>query len=415
VADTAMVGRLGLLELASAGAAGMAYWTISSIFVGASLGVHVLVSRRFGEKKYSEIGQIVVSSTIFIFICGAVFMALIMSFPHLIMQFFSRDETIRRLGQEYLFFRAFGTIPFFLCFNFRGFFDGLGKTYVGMISSITMSISNIFLNYLLIFGKEGFPAMGVKGAAVASSISAFIGLLIYLLMFFLSGAQDILKRKYLKFNREILKSIISLGLWPSLSEGIQNVGFLVFIRIAGFVGPVSLAVSNVLFSILSISFMPGYAFSVAATTLVGQNMGRKKIYLAEAGAIRSSQFSIILMGLMGIAFIVGGENLIALFTQEPEVIRAAHLPLIIVSITQIADASHMVYSGALRGAGLVTWVMSVYAFVTWFLMIPSAYLFALVFEWGTNGLWLSLALWMVSLAIITFVKFNSGSWKKSII
>lgn len=411
VTDTAMVGRLGVLELASTGAAGMAYWAISSIFVGASYGVQVLVARRFGEKRYDEISHIVFTSATLVFMLGALFTALIMIFPEMIMRFFTDNPKIRDLGAEYLFFRAIGTIPLFLSFNFRGFFDGIGKTRIGMSASLVVSFFNILLNYLLIFGIGPIPALGVKGAAIASSISVFLGLFIYLFTLINHKFSYIFDKGKLKFRKDILKDIFSLGLSPSMSEGIQNFGFLVFVKIAGSLGTVSLAVTNVLFSILSISFMPGFAFSIAATTVVGQNLGRGKIRLAEAGAFRSSIFGISLMGMMGLAFIIGGKDFIGLFTREQKVIEAAYWPLVILSITQVADGSHMVFSGALRGAGLVNWVMVTYAIVTWFVMLPMAYFFAILLNWQSNGLWLSLSIWMVFLAAITFSKFKKGTWK----
>ncbi len=412
VADSAMVGQLGMLELAAAGVAGMAYWTLSSFVLGASYGVQILVARRFGEKQIKELQAIAASSSALFLLLGIAANGLLYLFPGNIMSFFSNDTEVVRLGEQYLYYRAMGTVPFFLSFNLRAFFDGLGKTYVGMTASFGSGAINVLLNYILIFGKFGCPAMGIQGAAVASALSSVFGFLIYLLILLNPWHRNIFFGKNFQIQSRIVLKIFSLAVAPSLTEGSQNLGFLFFMRIAGLVGALPQAVSNIMFSVLSISFMPGYAFSVAATTIVSQNIGRKKFLAATLGAKRSTLFAAMFMGVMGITFIASGESLIRLFTQDQHVIHATYWPLMIVSTAQIFDATHMVLGGALRGAGLVNWVLGLYFLTTWVIMIPLAYLLGITMAMSNAGIWLAVAIWMVVLAFFAFRKFYNGSWKK---
>lgn len=411
VADSAMVGRLGTMELAAAGVGGMAYWTISSLVLGASYGVQILVARRFGERNFSQIHTIAATASFLFLILSAVLSALLLSFSKEIMFFFSKNPQVIHLGDQYLYYRSLGTIPFFLGFALRAFFDGLGKTYVGMIASFSTAFINIFLNYILIFGHLGFPAWGIKGAALASAWSSLFGFLIYLLILFHRENRKYFFGPRFHVSREIIKKIIALGMAPSLSEGVQNMAFLVFMRIAGFVGAVSQASSNIMFSVLSISFMPGFAFSIASTTIVSQSLGQKKFKLAELGSYKAMRFAAYVMGFMGLAFIISGEYLLSLFTKEQEVIEESFWPLIIVSVVQIFDATHMVLSGSLRGAGLVNWILAMYTSVSWLVMVPLAYFFTQYMNMGSKGLWLAVSIWMVILAVSTFLKFRSNSWK----
>ncbi len=414
VADTVMVGQLGKIPLAAAGLGGMAYWTFSSLFIGASYSVQILTARRFGQKNYKEISEIFFHSLVLFVFISLVSTWALLHYSVEILDVLSNDPQVIFLGGEYLWYRSLGTIPFFLAFQFRSFYDGLGKTEVGMVASFLMAVSNIFLNYVLIYGNLSFPAMGVKGAGAASSLAAGISLMYYVWVLTRDRKESYLRVHGIRFRWDVLREIVRLGWPPSLAEFGQNLGFFAFMTLTSLLpggsATASAAAGNILFSVTSIAFMPGIAFSVAATTITGQSLGAGKQKKAILGALHSFFGGGFIMAFMGVVFIVFATEILLAYTPDTEVMQTAFWPLILVSVFQMFDASNMIFAGALRGAGLVNWVMYRTLFVTWIIMLPVAWFFGIFMQWNTFGLWTGTVTWMFSLAVLNFRKFYKKEW-----
>lgn len=161
--------------------------------------------------------------------------------------------------------------------------------------------------------------------------------------------------------------------------------------------------------------MPGVSFGISAMTILGQSMGAKKFLLAKVAVFRSANYSALFMGLMGIVFILFGHSIIGLFTDSVDLIQETYPALAIISIVQIGDAYHMVFGFSLKGAGLMKYVLIAYTLISYFVMLPTAYLLGIYLKLGTVGLWSSVFLWLFGLAIIFFYKFNKGDWKHNTI
>ncbi len=320
------------------------------------------------------------------------------------------DPEVIETAGVYLSYRFLGTVLFFVGFALRGFFDGIGIVQVGMISSISASITNIFLNWILIFGNLGFPAMGVKGAALASTYSSIPALVI--LLFYLFRKDVILFFKYPIFapSYAILKELCVVGFAPALEGTLVNFAFSGFYKIAGKISTTALASASVVLTCLSLSFMPGFSFGIAATTILGQAMGQGKIRLAYEGTMRSATFSAIVMGSMGLFFILAGNWLIGFFTDVPAVMEAAYPALCIVALIQVGDAYHMVVGSALRSAGMMYYVMGVYLLVSFPIMLPLAYLLGIQLSFGTIGIWIAFFIWILLLAVLFVRKFRKKEW-----
>ncbi|MCB1157285.1 MAG: MATE family efflux transporter, partial [Leptospiraceae bacterium] len=184
VSDTFMVGKLGAEAIAAAGLGGLAYFTILAFLMYGSVGVQIVTAKRFGEKKDKELGELLLSLLYFSFFVG-ILLSLVgyyLAFPYTTL--LNNDAALVQKTASYLSYRFVGTFFFFMSFGLRGFLDGLGLTYVGMLSSILTMLSNIFLNWVFIFGNLGVPALGIDGAGIASSLSGGIGLLVFISFLF---------------------------------------------------------------------------------------------------------------------------------------------------------------------------------------------------------------------------------------
>ncbi|WP_246047433.1 MATE family efflux transporter [Leptospira ognonensis] len=410
ISDTAMVGKLGEVPLAAVGFGGMVYFSIFAFLMGGSMAVQIIVARRYGEKNDIGVGNALVNAIYISITIGTIMSLLGFIYSPQIMQLLGDDPEVINYAGDYLAYRFLGTGFFFLGFALRGFFDGIGIVQAGMLSSITAAVTNIFLNWILIFGNLGFPEMGVRGAAIASSLSSIPSLLIIFFFFFRKDVAPFFKAQVWKPNFEIIKELCVVGIAPAVEGTLTNLSFAGFYKIAGLISTTTLAASSVVISCMSLSFMPGIAFGIAATTILGQAMGQGKIRLAYQGTMRSATFSAIVMGTMGVVFIVFGRQLLAMFTDAPAVIREGYPALCIVALVQVGDAYHMVVGSALRSSGMMYWVMFAYLIISFLVMLPLAYLFGIVLKGGSIGIWAAFFIWILLLAISFVRKFRKKEW-----
>jgi putative MATE family efflux protein len=411
VTDSLMIGRLGHISMAAVGLGGTAFFTYVVFLMNGSVGVQIVTARRLGEKEVVEIGKILTTSIVTSLLGGILFTAFSLWSADPFIDFLSKDITIRQEAKIYLEYRNYGLIFFFLSFVVRGFYDGLGFTYIGMIGSIATFISNVFFNWIWIYGNLGAPALGVKGAAIASSLAGGVGMLAMLLFLYQKDIRYYWKLSGWKLEVSIIKYIFRIGSPAALDGVLTHGAFVYFSKLSGMVGAYSLAASNIIFAVMSLSFMPGFAFGIAATTILGNAMGEKKIQLAKIATYRSAFFAGVLMGMMGILFMIFSRQIIESFNPDPLLYQETYLSLLFVSLVQVGDAYHMVMASALRSAGLVLWVFFAYLGVSYLVMIPFAYIMGIYFGFGTPGLWSSISIWLVLLASIFLWKFQKGDWK----
>lgn len=411
VADTYMVSQLGEEAIAATGIGGLAYFTILSFLMGGSVGIQILTSRRFGEKKEIELGRIGIN-ILYLGVLIAIFITFAgLYFSDNFISLITDEPKISQSATDYLRFRFIGTLFFVLQYFVRGYLDGLGDTYVGMLAAFFTMIANIFLNWVLIYGNLGSEALGIRGAAIASSLAGGIGFLVTTGFLFRTEILTYFRSAGWGLDIEILKNTFSIGLPSAIDASLTNLSFLGFNKIAASIGVSSVAGSQVIFSVLSISFMPGMAFGVAATTLLGKGMGEGKFRYAELGTYHSARYAAFVMGIMGILFIIFGKWIIFQFGGSETLVTEAYPGLVAVALVQVGDAYHMVLGAALRSAGYVLWVPLVYFLVSYCIMLPTAYFLGIGMGLGTTGLWSSISLWLIFLFGIFYWKFRQGTWK----
>ncbi|MCB1191882.1 MAG: MATE family efflux transporter [Leptospiraceae bacterium] len=411
VTDTLMVGRLGSEAIACAGLGGTTYFTIMVLLLNGSVGIQILTARRLGENNLSQVGKIATTAFYFSILAGLVITFLGIYSSHFFINLLNDNPQIVQKTTVYIQYRFWGTVFFFVSFGIRGFFDGIGQTYVGMFSSIFTMASNVFLNWVLIFGNLGFTPMGINGAAIASSISGSLGFLVCLPFLAQKEIRHYLQLAKFRYDVKALKNTLVVG-FPSALDGLlTHTSFLFFNKMAGMISVYSLAATTILISILAVSFMPGYAFGIAATTILGQAVGKKKFILARIGTYRAAHYSALIMSVMGILFILFGRVIISFFSKEEIMLKETYPALVIVSLAQLGDAYNMVFGSALRSAGFVNWVLVAYFIASYLVMLPIAYLFGVYLDMGTLGLWFSIFVWLYLTAIIFVSKFNKGDWK----
>jgi putative MATE family efflux protein len=410
--DTLMVGSLGAVAISSVGLGGTAVWIMISLFFSLGTCTQIMVSRKCGEKKYEDCGNVLNNVILFSVISASIFILLCFFKSNGVFGFFVEDPLVFEKGISYAKIRVFEILSFTIISVIAGFFNGIGITRIQMYVMLVVNIMNIFLNYILIFGKFGFPRLEVKGAALASTLSTYLGAIIIILIS--------LKKKYLRkylyfkkinFNRSIITALLKLSYPNALKIFFVLTGYLVFLKFIGIIGTIELAASNICLNITSISWMPAVGIGVATTTLIGQMLGSRNGDLAEKYAWESIKISFVIMGTIGIFFIIFPQSIIGIFTTDSKIIEKGVIVLRILGLVQFFDAFGIILSSSLEGAGKTFFVgFSEISFV-WFVFIPLSYILGVYLNYGIGGSWLSFIVYLLGFDIMLFVNFKKGNWK----
>src|SRR3990172_4133600 len=377
------------------------------------VGTQSLVARRFGEGDWEACGGLLDSTLAFALFFGILFSVVGYALSPKIFSYLSQDSTVVHYGIDYLKYSFLSIFFFLVIASFRGFFDGLGQTHLFMKVAIVMNISNIIFDYVLIFGKFGFPRLEVKGAAIASLISSFIGAAYF---FGISFSNRFVRRfRYLsryQFNLAILNSIMRLAFPAMIRVFFIMAGLTTFLWIVGRIGNVELAASNILMTLSSFTFLAGYGFAVAAATMVSQNLGKGNAEIAESYGWEAVKLGLLCMGFLGALFILFPGIILEIFTDQKTIIETGRNVLILFGVIQFFDAVNLILSHALQGAGYTKWVMQVEGLVVWLLFLPATYIFSLVCGFGLYGAWVSMFIYSLTIGVTMLLKFKAGKWKE---
>ncbi|MCL5268534.1 MAG: MATE family efflux transporter [Bacteroidetes bacterium] len=413
--DTALVGRLpdAKYELAAMGIVFYLTWAIISFFSSLSTGTQVLTSRSFGSKNYKETGSILASSMTMAAALGLLTAAVVVIFSRNIAGFFAVDKRVAGLAGGYLFYRFLGVPFFLLSVAYRGFFFGIGKTKVFMFAGILANVMNMILDYTLIFGAFGIHGMGLAGAGLGTSIAAGIETSVYLIVSTSKGYRDKFEIfKHFKFNRNIGESLIRISIPVSFESVFTLSGLLIYVSIIGLLGTLQQAASQTVLSALLLSYLPAMGFGVAAQSLVGRKLGEKDIQCARRWGFETSRIATSYTLLLGIIVISVPQFVLSLLTANADIIRVAIPVLRIAGFAQIFFGIGFVLANGLQAAGESFFVMLADVTINWFVFVPLGYLFGMVLKLGITGVWAAMPFYTSLYALVIFIKFKNGKWKK---
>lgn len=434
--DMAMVGHMGANALAAVGMGSMLTWTFMVLGIAIRTATQTVSARRLGQKKLNECGTALRNGHLIGFFIGIPALCTSLYFNHYIVNFFVQDEAIINLCLDYTsicFLSIYFTIA---CFVFQGFFTGIEKPKVHLNVTIISNILNVYLNAGLIYGSNGvrdffeslslpilskswilwswldFPALGVKGAALATLIASVWALFHYSLFLFKSEIKNNYSVFKISINYKMLKKQIQLAVPHGIQEVLVTGGFAMFYKIMGLIGTLELASTQLVFTIMHSSFMPALGVGQACSTLVGKYLGEKKSKKAEISIIESVIWAGYIMGVMGLIFILFPKWVIPIFTDDINIIALSITPLIIVGFLQFIDAIAITLWFALSGAGNTLFPSAVDGILCWFVFLPLSYFTGVILEWGYLGPWLAFSIYLTLLMVIMLWKTSLGTWKK---
>ncbi len=322
--DTAFLGRVGNVELGASAIAGVFYIMIFMLGQGFSVGAQIIIARRNGEKNFHRIGPVFYQGSAFLLVMAvAIIVLLLWSAPLLLSQVVSSPNVLKA-SVDYLEPRIFGFLFAFPIVMFRAFYVGITNTKVLTFNALLMLVINVGLDYVLIFGKLGFPAMGIAGAAVASVISEAVSAIFFIVY----TIKKIELRKYgfdnlTITNFKMLKRILDISVWTMLQSVVSLATWLMFMLAIEHLGETELAISNVLRSISSLPYMIVGALYGSANAITGNLIGSGKDSQVEMTARK-----IIIIGyaagiLLELLMLISPYWIMRIYTDDIALIAAA--------------------------------------------------------------------------------------------
>lgn len=411
--DTAMVSRLpdSNTALAAVGYGGFILFFSQSIILGLSTGVQATASRRKGQGRLSESGHFL-NAALLLIVCIAPILSVILSqSAPSIYPIVNNDPDVVERGVPYLQIRAMGIIFVSSNFAFRGYWNAVDMTRLYMTTLIAMHIVNIVLNYILIFGNFGAPALGVEGAAIASVAALGFGTAVYWFFGFRYARESGFMRGLPP--RADIRRLIALSLPSGIQQTFFSAGFLMTFWIIGKVGTAEVAGANILMNLMLVALLPGMGLGLSAATLVGQALGRGDADDAHRWAWDVVKVSIIALGLLGLPMVLVPELLItSIYTLEPETLALMIWPLRITGISMLFEAVGTVFQNALLGAGDARRVMKIAIVNQWLIFLPLAFLAGPVLGGGLTAIWLLQAIYRSGQAGIFALFWERRRWAK---
>jgi putative MATE family efflux protein len=328
VCDMIFVGQLGKDAIAGIGLGGQLTFFLQVAFMGLSVGNTALVARAIGAGDKREAERIAKQSLTLAVVLAAGLGILTWFVAEDIVRVMGATENVNVIASGFLRIVSLFAFVMGVMFIGNGTLRGAGDTFTPMLITGFINIINIVVAYTLIFGNFGFPRVGPLGSAVAMTVSRAVGAaLILYVLFKRTKVLPLSWRGGWGFHRDVIGRILHIGLPGALEQVVFQAGFLVFAAMAVSLGTANYAAQQVAFTVNNFSMMPAFAFGVAATTLVGQNLGAKNPARAEQSAYRALKNGTLWMVVMGVAFVIWREPLVQLFTNDPEVWQPAEMCL----------------------------------------------------------------------------------------
>lgn len=412
VADSVMVGWTGPTPLAAASFANV-FFTIPLFFgVGVSYAITPLVAEANGAGDDKKISNVLRNGSIINLVIGFILVGLIFAVQPL-MHSMDQPTDVVDLALPYLSIVGVSIIPTMIFQTYRQFAEGLHSTRMAMIIVVGSNLLNVLLNYILIFGKFGFPELGLNGAGWATLISRIVmgaGMMLYVYYGekFRKFREGFLIGHY---SRQLINRMLHIGL-PAGTQFIFEAGAFGFSAIMmGWFGTTALAAHQIALNLATISYMTTSGLGAAATIRVGNFLGKK-----DMPQLRRAGFTLILMGLIlmmawGILFVTGRYYLPALYISDPAVISLTASLLIIAGFSQLSDGLQVVCAGALRGLQDVK-IPSLLIFVAyWIIALPLGYWLAFHLQLGPKGIWYGLLIGLTVTALAMVFRFQLLSKK----
>ncbi|MDR1500363.1 MAG: MATE family efflux transporter [Tannerellaceae bacterium] len=411
VTDTAFLGRIGEVELGASALGGLVYICAFTLAFGFSTGSQILIARRNGEQAYSHIGAVMMQGIFFLSLMAIVIFCVIRLTGAPLMSLLVSSGDILEATVDFLNIRIFGIFFSFLNVMFRAFFVGITRTRVLTFNALLMAVTNIILDYALIFGHAGCPALGLEGAAIASVCAEGVSILFFVIYTRLTvetkkyGLGRIHKPDIL-----LLKRILSISIFTMLQQFISMSTFFFFFIAMERIGQRELAIANIIRSIYIVMFIPVNSLATTVNSLVSNAIGAghtdRVIYIIR----KVATLSFFIMAGCAIVFSLMPETIISIYTNSPSLIAGSVPSIYTISGAMLICAVGSVVFSGISGTGN-TLVALIFEFITLIFYCTFVYIVGIRMKMPVHICFTSEIIYFGLLLILSAIYLKQGTWK----
>jgi len=415
VTDTIFLARIGEAELGASAIGGTFYVLLFIIGLGFSIGTQIIISRRLGENKDEEVGSVFEISVIFLMLAALVVFAVVqLFFSPLFSRILSSGEIYAQTNL-YVKYRVFGIFFTYLGCAFRAFYTGLFKTKFLLANSLVLAVVNIIFAWLLIFGKFGFPQLGIEGAALATVIAEFASVLFYVAVTF----KYIDLKKYRLFQRKtydlkVIRNILDVSGFIILQHVLSLASWFAFFLVIEQRGPHQLAITNIIRSIYLFLMIPGWAFGSATSTMVSNIIGKGDTEGVIPLVKKITWLCFLSILLLVVPAIIFHHGMLSLYTSDARLIEESMGSFYVVMVALIIFSLTMNFFNGVIGTGSTRVAMLIELIGT-VLYLIFVYLVILTLNMPLEIAWVSEIQYFIVLFILSYFYLKKGSWKRKII
>lgn len=411
VVDIYFVGKLGASAVATVGLTETYLYLLYSIAMGLSMAVTAIIARRVGEKKKDDAGISAVQAIILAILASLPFALAGILYAKELLAIMGADQWSIDNGYRYTQWMLGGNAVIMLLFIINGIFRGAGDAAIAMRVLWIANAINIILDPILIFGWGPIPALGIEGAAIATTIGRGLGVLIQLWSLFKAGKHIRVVSKQLYWDAKRMLHILKTSLGGIGQMIVAMTSWIFLMRILAEIGSEAVAGSTIAIRIMMFTMMPAWGLSNAAATLVGQNLGAGNPDRAESAVWKTGTYNMVFLVAVSVVYFFFNDSLMAIFTDDPRVIAIGAEWLRILSFSYFVYGWWMVSTQAFNGAGDTKTPTKINLVFFWLIQIPLSYYLAITLNWQQSGVFWGVFISETSVGLFTLWLFNKGKWK----
>lgn len=406
-----MIGQLGATAIAIVGVTNIIIYNVWAATSGIGHSVNYLVAQSIGAQDYRKgIERTYVAFYVTV-IAAVVILFIGLLFSYDILQLIGGENSSNLVqGETYLRVRLFAVACGVISFMFHGFFRGIGDTVTPMYLSLLSNVFMIFFTYAWTYGHFGFEAYGLSGAAWAFFTGELVGLIGCLYVYFIRLHPKMGTRSKVSFDPAESKLILFESGKLGVQELSLSISMLIFTMFVAVLGENALAANEIALNVMSVGFMPAFAFGATATILVGQSIGRGQPAEARRFGSDTALIGSIFLLVIGTLEFMFAEPVARIYSSDVEVYKTAAMLIMVSAYLQLFDGLLNFYAGGLRGIGDTAFLLKISFILGFCVFVPLSYLMIFVLEWGSMGAWLALYTYLMIFGLSVMRRFYKTDW-----
>ena len=411
--DTIMLGQsdISAVAIAAVGLTNNPLNLTRSILISLNVGTTAGVAWAIGAKEERSAQQIARNALMLCAAIGLVVFTVVYTGAGAIVRFMGAGPDTYDYARSYLRVVALGLLPQSLPFAITASLRGVGLTRLPMMYNLSANLLNVFGNYVLIYGKLGFPQLGVLGAGISTMLSQYVACIAALFVIFRSHtAVRLTLRGGWRPRRKWMERILSVGVTSMLEQLIMQVGFIIFARQVSGLGTAVFAAHQIGLSVNGLTWMPGQAFGVAATTLVGQSLGAGEKDKARDFIRMIHRMSMCVGALMAVFFLTSSQVVVRLYTNDVQVAALSAGVLKLIALGMPGICTQIPVAAGLRGARDTKFPLYASMAGIWIFRVILAKPFIYTWGWGLTGAWMTIVLDQTTRAAVVYARFKTDRW-----